>query len=131
MATEITTTHRNSYLFSHIQGDALTNEERHRLLVKLLEEAAREDLDIVIHEDTPDATPRTATEYVARANFLGTSGFKKRIAYVHPGFSDDTCEFIANVAWNHGRKVSLFAREKDAIRWIEAQEEGFDQKNSN
>jgi hypothetical protein len=89
----------------------------------MLEEATNGNLDVVIHEDTPGAQPRTATEYIARGNFLGTTSFRKRIAYVHPGFSDDTCELIENLAWNHGRKVRLFSQVEDAIRWIEGRED--------
>jgi hypothetical protein len=123
MASEISITHRHAFLIGHIQGDPLTGEERHSLLVRMLEEATNGNLDVVIHEDTPGAQPRTATEYIARANFLGTTGFSKRIAYVHPGFSDDTCELIENAAWNHGRKVKLFSQVEDAIRWIEGRED--------
>ena len=123
MATDISFTHRDTFLLCHIQGDPLTDEERHSVLVQMIDEATKDNLDILVHEDTPGAQPRTATEYIARANFLGTTGFKKRIAYVHPGFSDDTCELIENAAWNYGRKVRLFSELEIATRWIESQED--------
>ena len=107
-------------LFVHIQGDPVTGEERRSLFVRMLGEAADANLDIVVHEETPDAKPRTAAEYIARANFLGTSGFRKRIAYVPPpGFPTDTCELVENAAWNEGKSVRLFTRVEDAIEWIE------------
>ena len=110
MASEI-----SAFLFVHIQGDPLTGDERRSAFGKVLSQAAEADVDIVIHDDTP----LTAVEYFARANYLGISDFRKRIAYVPPpGFSTDTCELIENAAWNHARKVKLFSRVEDAIRWI-------------
>ena len=107
-------------LFVHIQGDPVTGEERRSLFARMLGEAADANLDIVVHEDTPGAQPLTAEGYIARANFLGTSDFRKRIAYVPPpGFSTDTCELVENAAWNEGKSVRLFTRVEDAIEWIE------------
>ena len=111
-------------LFVHIQGDPVTGEERRSLFARMLGEAADANLDIVVHEDTPGAKPRTAAEYIARANFLGTSGFRKRIAYVPPpGFPNEICELIENAAWNYGRRIRLFSRVEDAIEWIESRED--------
>ena len=113
MASEIST-----FLFVHIQGDPVTGDDRRSALGKVLSQAAEANVDIVIHDDTPGA-PLTPAEYIARANYLGTSDFRKRIAYVPPpGFSTGTCELIENAAWNHARKVKLFSRVEDAIRWI-------------
>jgi hypothetical protein len=121
MAIEISITR---LLFVHIQGDPVTGEERRSLLVRMLGEAADANLDVVVHEDTPGAQPRTAAEYIARANFLGTSGFRKRIAYVPPpGFTTDTYKLIENAAWNEGKRVRLFSRVADAIEWIEGRED--------
>ena len=75
-------------------------------------------MDIVIHEVAPGAQPLTAVEYIARANYLGTSKFQKRIAYVPPpGFTSDTRELIENAAWNHGKRVRLFfpSRRRDQV----------------
>jgi len=120
MASEISITR---LLFVHIQGDPLTGEERWSLFERMLGEAADANLDIVIHEDTPGTQPNTAAEYIARANFLGTTRFRKRIAYVpQPGFPPETCELIENAAWNEGKRVRLFTRVSDAIEWIEGQE---------
>ena len=111
-------------LFVHVQGDPVTGEERRSLFVRMLDEAADADLDIVIHEDVLGAQPLTATEYINRAHFLGTSSFKKRIAYVPPaGFPPNTCELIENAAWNEGKRIRLFSRVDDAIEWIEGRED--------
>ena len=124
MASEISITRRDAFLFVHIQGDPVTGEERLSLFARMLGEAADANLDIVVHEDTPGAQPLTAAEYIARSNFLGTSDFRKRIAYVPPpGFSTDTCELIENAAWNYGRRIRLFSRVEDAIEWIEGRED--------
>ena len=117
MASEIST-----FLFVHIQGDPLTGDERLSAFGKILGQAAEANVDIVIHDDTPGA-PLTPVEYITRAHYLGVSDFKKRIAYVPPpGFPPSTCELIENAAWNHARKVKLFSRVEDAIRWIEGRE---------
>ena len=124
MASEISITRRDAFLFVHIQGDPVTGEERRSLFARMLDEAADANLEIVVHEDTPVAQPLTAEKYFARANFLGTSDFRKRIAYVPPpGFSSDTCELIENAAWNYGRRIRLFSRVEDAIEWIEGRED--------
>ena len=124
MASEISITRRDAFLFVHIQGDPVTGEERLSLFARMLGEAADANLDIVVHEDTPGAQPLTAERYIARANFLGTSDFRKRIAYVPPpGFPTDICELIENAAWNHARRIRLFSRVEDAIEWIEGRED--------
>ncbi len=124
MATEISIERRDAFLFVHIQGDPVTGEERRSALARMLGEGVEANLDIVIHEDTPGGQPLTADEYIARANFLGTSNFRKRIAYVPPpGFSPDTCELIENAAWNAGKKFRPFSRVEEAIRWIEGRED--------
>ncbi len=124
MASEISITRRDAFLFVHIQGDPVTGEERLSLFARMLGEAADANLDIVVHEDTPDAQPLTAVKYMARANFLGTSEFGKRIAYVPPpGFSTNTCELIENAAWNYGKTIRLFSSVEDAIDWIEGRED--------
>jgi hypothetical protein len=124
MASEVSITRRDAYLFVHVQGDPLTKEERRSTAVRMLDEAIEANLDIVIHEDTPGGQPFTAAEYVGRANFLATTDFRKRIAYVPPaGMPFDTYELIENAAWNLGKKVRLFSRLKDAIKWIESPEE--------
>jgi hypothetical protein len=111
-------------LFVHIQGDPLIGEERRSAFARALREAADANLDIVIHDDASGAQPLTATDYLARAHYLGVSDFKKRIAYVPPpGFPPSTCELIENAAWNEARKVKLFSRVEDAIRWIEGRED--------
>jgi hypothetical protein len=118
MASEISV-----FLFVHIQGDPVTGEERLSTFGKILGQANEANADIVIHDDTPGA-PLTPVEYISRANYLGTSNFKKRIAYVPPPvFSTNTCELIENAAWNYGRKVRLFSRVDDAIDWIEGRED--------
>jgi hypothetical protein len=124
MASEISITRRDTFLFVHIQGDPVAGKERLSLFARMLGEAADANLDIVVHEDTPGAQPLAAVEYIARANFLGTSDLKKRIAYLPPpGFSTNTCELIENAAWNHGKRVRLFSRVEDAIDWIEGRED--------
>ena len=124
MASEISITRRDAFLFVHIQGDPVTGEERLSLFARMLGEAADANLDIVVHEDTPGAQPLTAEKYIARANFLGTSDFRKRIAYVPPpGFPTDTCELIENAAWNHARRIRLFSLVEDAIEWIQGRED--------
>ena len=124
MASEISITRRDAFLFVHIQGDPVTGEERLSLFARMLGEAADANLDIVVHEDTPGAQPLTAERYIARANFLGTSDFRKRIAYVPPpGFPNNICELIENAAWNHARRIRLFSRIEDAIVWIEGGED--------
>jgi hypothetical protein len=111
------------FLFVHIHGDPVTGDERRSALGKVLNQAVEANVDIVIHDDTPGA-PLTPVEYIARANYLGTSDFRKRIAYVPPpGFSTDTCELIENAAWNYARKVRLFYRVEDAIDWIEGRDD--------
>ena len=124
MASEISIKRRDAFLFVHIQGDPVTGKERLSAFGRLLGEAAEANVDIVIHEDTPGAIPLAAAEYIARANYLGTSSFRRRIAYVpQPGFPPNTSELIENAAWNHARKVRLFSRVEDAIRWIEGRED--------
>ena len=124
MASDISITRRDAFLFVHIQGDPVTGEDRLSLFARMLGEAANANLDIVVHEDTPGAQPLTAERYIARANFLGTSDFRKRIAYVPPaGFPTDICELIENAAWNHARRIRLFSRVEDAIEWIEGRED--------
>ena len=125
MASKISIDLRDAFLFVHIQGDPLTGEERLATLGRALGEAAEANVGIVIHEESPGAQPLTAAEYIARANYLGASRFRGRIAYVPPpGFPPDTCEFIENAAWNHGKRVRLFSGVDDAIRWIEGREGG-------
>lgn len=124
MASEISITPRDAFLLVYIQGDPLIGEERQSAFGKVLEEAVEANVDIVIHEVAPGAQPLTAVEYIARANYLGTSKFQKRIAYVPPpGFTADTRQLIENAAWNHGRRVRLFSRVEDAIKWIEGRED--------
>ena len=124
MASEISIERRDAFLFVHIQGDPLIGEERRSAFARVLCEAAEADVDIVIHDDASGAQPLTATDYLARAHYLGISDFKKRIAYVPPpGFPPSTCELIKNAAWNEGRKVRLFSCVEDAIRWIEGRED--------
>ena len=121
MASEVSLTRHDGYLFVHLEGDPVTGEERLSLFAKMLTEAADGNLDLVIHEDTPGGQPLTAEQYITRANFLGTSEFKNRIAYVPPpGFPPETCELIENAAWNHGRRVRAFFDVEDAILWIES-----------
>ena len=111
-------------LFVHVKGDPVTGEERHFLFARILDEAADANLNIVIHEDTPGTQPLTAVEYINRAHFLGTSSFRKRIAYVPPTkFPPNTCELIENAAWNWGKRVRLFSRVEDGIEWIEGPED--------
>ena len=121
MTTEISV---SRILFVHIQGDPLIGEERRSAFARALREAADANLDIVIHDDAPGAQPLTATDYLARAHYLGVSDFKKRIAYVPPpGFPTDICELIENAAWNRGRRIRLFSRVEDGIEWIEGRED--------
>ena len=90
------------------------------MVAMVLTEAAESNLDIVVHEDTHGLQLVTPTEYFGRANFLATSDFRKRISYVPPPeMPSETRELITNAAWNHGRRVRLFARVMDAIKWIE------------
>ena len=102
----------------------MIGQERHAAFAEVLGKAAEANVDLVIHEDTPGGQPLTAVEYLNRAHFLGTSSFRKRIAYVPPtGFPPNTCELIENAAWNHGKRVRLFSRLEDAILWIENRED--------
>jgi hypothetical protein len=127
MAYEISVTHQDVYMFVHIQGDPLTLEERRSAVAKMLAEAAESNLDIVAHEDTHGWQPLAASEYFGRANFLATSDFRKRIAYVPPPeMPSDTHELIANAAKNEGHQVRVFPRVKDAIKWIECPGEDTD-----
>jgi hypothetical protein len=101
----------------------LTLEEKRSMLVSMLGEAAESNLDIVLHEDTSGAQPSTAMEHIGRANLLGTSDFRKRIAYVPPArFPPGKHEFIENLAKNHGHEVRVFSHVEDAIKWIECHE---------
>jgi len=127
MAYEVTVTHQDVYMFVHIQGDPLTQEERRSAVAKILTEAAESNLDIVVHEDTHGLLVLAAVEYFGRANFLATSDFRKRIAYVPPPeMLSETRELITNAARNQGHQVRLFARVKDAIKWIECPGEDTD-----
>ena len=127
MAYEVTVTHQDAYMFVHVQGDPLTLEERRSTVAKILTEAAESNLDIVVHEDTSGVQLLAAVEYIGRANYLGTSDFRKRIAYVPPvEMPPDTREFIANAARNQGHEVRLFSGVEDAIRWIELREDDGD-----
>ena len=127
MAYEVTVTHQDVYMFVLVQGDPLTLEERQSMVAKVLTEVAESNLDIVVHEDTHGLLLLTPVEYFGRANFLATSDFRKRIAYVPPSeMPSETRELITNAAWNHGRQVRLFARVKDAIKWIECPGEDTD-----
>ena len=120
MAAEVSINHRDAYLFVHIQGDPLTPEERRSVVAKILGDAAKSNLDIVVHEDTSGVQLLTAVEYIGRANYLATSDFRKRIAYVPPAeMPPDKREFIPNAARNEGHEVRLFSRVEDAIKWIE------------
>ena len=124
MATDVSMTRHDTFLFVHVQGGLVTGEERHSLLAKILSEAIDANLDIVLHEDTPGGKPLPAEQYIARANFLGTSDFRKRLAYIPPpGFPLKTYELIENAAWNHARRVRVFSRVVDAIEWIERLDE--------
>ena len=97
------------------------------MVAKVLTEAAESNLDIVVHEDTHGLLLLTAVEYFGRANFLATSDFRKRIAYVPPPeMPSETRELITNAARNQGHQVRLFARVKDAIKWIECPGEDTD-----
>ena len=127
MAYEVAVTHQDMYMFVHVQGDPLTLEERQSMVVKMLTEAAESNLDIVVHEDTHGLILLTAVEYFGRANFLATSDFRKRIAYVPPPeMPPETRELITNAARNQGHQVRLFARVKDAIKRIECRGEDTD-----
>jgi hypothetical protein len=127
MAYEISVTHQDVYMFVHIQGDPLTLEERRSAVAKMLAEASESNLDVVAHEDTHGLLLLTTVEYFGRANFLATSDFRKRIAYVPPPeMPSETRELITNAAWNEGHQVRLFARVKDAIKWIECPGEDTD-----
>ena len=127
MAAEVCITRRDAYLFVHVEGDPLTPEERRSTVAKILTEAAESNLDIVVHEDTHGLLLLTAVEYFGRANFLATSDFRKRIAYVPPPeMPSETRELITNAARNQGHQVRLFARVKDAIKWIECPGEDTD-----
>ena len=127
MVYEVTVTHQDAYMFVHVQGDPLTLEERQSMVAKVLTEAAESNLDIVAHEDTHGLLLLAAVEYFGRANFLATSDFRKRIAYVPPPeMPSETRELITNAARNQGRQVRLFARVKDAIKWIECPGEDTD-----
>ena len=127
MASEVSITRRDAYLFVHVQGDPLTPEERRPFAAKILGDAAKSNLDIVVHEDTSGVQPLTAMEYICRANYLGTSDFRKRIAYVPPAeMPPDKREFIANAARTEGHEVRLFSRVEDAIAWIECREDDTD-----
>ncbi len=127
MAAEVDITRQDSYLFVHVQGDPLTPEERQPFAAKILGDAAKSNLDIVVHEDTRGMQQLTVVEYIGRANYLGVSEFKKRIAYVPPAeLPREKREFIANAAWNEGRKVRLFSRVEDAIAWIKCPEDDTD-----
>jgi hypothetical protein len=124
MASEVSVTRRDAYLFIHVQGDPVTPEERRSIVARTLGEAAELNLDIVVHEDTHGLQPLTAVEYFARANFLGTSDFKKRIAYVPPeGMPPDIRGLISNAARSEGREVRLFSHVEDAIKWIECRQD--------
>ena len=127
MAYEVTVTHQDVYMFVHVQGDPLTLEERRSMVARVLTEAAESKLDIVVHEDTHGLLLLTAVEYFGRANFLATSGFRGRIAYVPPPeMPSQTRELITNAARNQGHQVRLFARLEDAIQWIECPGEDTD-----
>ena len=127
MTAEVSITRRDVYLFVHVEGDPLTLEERQSMVAKVLTEAAESNLDIVVHEDTHGLLLLTAVEYFGRANFLATSDFRKRIAYVPPPeMPPETRELITNAARNQGHQVRLFARVKDAIKWIECPGEDTD-----
>ena len=126
MAAEISIELRDAFLLVHLQGDPLIGQKRQAAFAEVLGEAAEANVDMVIHEDTPGTQPLTAEEYIARAHFLGTSSFRKRIAYVPPtGFPPNTRELIENAAWNEGRRVRLFSRLEDAIEWIENRKDDF------
>lgn len=127
MTADVSITRRDVYLFVHVEGDPLTLEERQSMVAKVLTEAAESNLDIVVHEDTHGLLLLTPVEYFGRANFLATSDFRKRIAYVPPPeMPSETRELITNAARNQGHQVRLFARVKDAIKWIECPGEDTD-----
>jgi hypothetical protein len=124
MTAEVSMTRRDAYLFVHVQGEPLTPEERQSTLTRMLDEVAESDLDIVVQEETCGVQPPTAWQYISRANFLGTSDFSQRIAYVPPKqMPPDKREFIVNAARNEGLEIRVFSRVEDAIKWIENRED--------
>jgi hypothetical protein len=124
MTAEVSMTRRDAYLFVHVQGEPLTPEERQSTLTRMLDEVAESDLDIVIHEETFGLQPPDALQYISRANFLGTSDFSQRIAYVPPEqMPPDKLEFVVTAARNHGREIRVFSSVEDAIKWIESRED--------
>ena len=127
MAAEVAITQRDKYLFVHIQGDPLTLEERQSMVARTLGEAAASNLDIVVHEETSGVLPPTADQHISRANFLGTSDFRHRIAYVpSKQMPPEVLEFAINAARNQGRELRIFSRLEDAIKWIECPGEDTD-----
>ncbi len=125
MAREISITHQDLYVLVHVQGEPLTPEDRLSAFARVLGEAAESNLDIVVHEDTRGVQPLTPVEYFGRANFLATSDFKKRIAYVPPAeMPRDKRELIVNAARNEGHEVKIFSKVDDAISWIECPGDG-------
>ena len=124
MTTEVSMTRRDAYLFVHMQGEPLTPEERRSTLTRVLDEVADSDLDIVVHEETCGVQPPTAWQYISRANFVATSDFRQRIAYVPPEqMPPDKLEFVVNAARNHGLEIRIFSSVQDAIKWIESRED--------
>lgn len=124
MPYDISMERQATYLLVHIQGDPMTPEERRDAVSKVIGKAIELDVDVVVQEETRGMHPLTALEYFARANFLGTSGFRRRIAYVPPvKLASDKSELLTNAAWNQGRVVRVFSRVGDAIVWIESSED--------
>ena len=127
MAAKVSMSHRDAYLFVHIQGDPLTPEERRSTAAKVLDEIADGNLDIVYHEDTHGVQPPSAWDYIARANFIATSDSRQRIAYVPPKqMPPEKIEFAQNVAKNQGLMVRVFACVEDAIQWVESSQDDTD-----
>ena len=124
MATDVSLTRHDTHLFVHLQGDPLAPEERLAILTRSLQEVADSDLDIVYYEDTRGVQPPTPLQYISRANFVSTSDFRQRIAYVPPEqMPEENLEFARNVAENQGLELKVFSNVDDAISWIEHRED--------
>ncbi len=110
---------RDTCVLVSVMGAALSPEDIKSAMVEAVEKCVNDNLDIVIHRDSPVKQVASVFDFHESSEHLVKVSITGKIALVFPKeMQYDNFDFFVQTSVNRGLSVALFTTMEEALAWL-------------